>query len=137
MMMASSICLNHAPEVVYRTAETSIKKDNPMSQASAAASGVPSVSWPSNGLSMQTLYGLATSLCIGDQELTPVQAWFELASLYPADVLLSLPVLNALKREFLGVVKCMWFGAVIERGAFESVVGRVLGSAGVVGEGIS
>jgi hypothetical protein len=39
-------------------------------------------------------------------------------------------ILDGLKRELVGVVKCPHFGAWMERGAFESVVGRVLGSGG-------
>jgi hypothetical protein len=75
---------------------------------------------------LQGLYGLASSLCAGDDELTPVQAWFEMAAVYPVDLLLEPRVLATLKREFLGVVKCLHFGAVIERGAFESVVARIM-----------
>jgi hypothetical protein len=63
-------------------------------------------------------------------ELTPVQAWFELAGRYPPEVLLREDVLGALKRELAPVVKCPHFGAVMEREAYESVVGRVLGAVG-------
>ena len=79
-----------------------------------------------SGLTLQALYGLASTLNPGDMEVTPVQAWFELASQYHVSLLLSPPVLEALKREFIGVVKCVHFGATIERGAFESVAGRVM-----------
>ena len=51
---------------------------------------------------MQGLYGLAASLNPGDKELTPVQAWFELASRYHTNLLLSPRVLEGLKRELNG-----------------------------------
>ncbi|EON97927.1 putative alanine racemase protein [Phaeoacremonium minimum UCRPA7] len=85
------------------------------------------VSWQASGLTLQSLYGLACSLNPSDEDLTPVQAWFELANQYPMAILLRGDIVNALKREFTGVVKCPHYGAVIERSAFDSVVDRVLG----------
>lgn len=90
-------------------------------------SEVRSLTWQTAGLTLQNLHRLASSLNTPDKELTPVQGWFELASIYSAEVLLNKEVINSLKREFVGVVKCVGFGAVIEREAFDSVVGRVIG----------
>ena len=56
-----------------------------------------------------------------------MQAWFELVRRFGVDMVMAEGVLEALRREFVGVVRCPHFGAVVERGAFESVVGRVLG----------
>lgn len=80
-----------------------------------------------SGLTLQSLHGLASSINPADLDLTPVQAWFELAARYPIDVLLRRDVEDRLKREFVGVVKCPHYGAAIERGAFESICARVLG----------
>lgn len=90
-------------------------------------SEAPSSPWPTAGLTLQNLHRLAASLHLDDKELTPVQGWFELASRYTEDVLLNKSVMESLKREFVGVVKCFGFGATIERGAFDSIVGRVVG----------
>ena len=117
--MASSFAMSSAPESFYMDRKT--LQDKFTQQPS------PSFEWQGTGISLDSLYGLAQSLNIGDKELTPVQAWFELASRYGADMVLSQPVLVALKTELRDVVKCLYFGAVMEREAFESVVSRVLG----------
>jgi hypothetical protein len=76
---------------------------------------------------LENLRGLAASLNPGDKELTPVQAWFELAANFHIGLLLDQDLMESLKREFVGVVKCVHYGATIERQAFESIIGRVLG----------
>ncbi|KXX74967.1 hypothetical protein MMYC01_207432 [Madurella mycetomatis] len=79
-------------------------------------------------LTLRSLYELACSLNPADDvEVTPVQAWFELVGRFGAEVMMAEGVLENLKREFVGVVKCPHYGASLERAAFESVVGRVLG----------
>ncbi|CAI4214034.1 unnamed protein product [Parascedosporium putredinis] len=83
----------------------------------------PSKSVAGPALTLRNLHGLASSLPVDDKDLTPVQAWFELAGRYPAASFMLPEVVEALKREFVGVVKCFEFGATIERGAFDSVVG--------------
>ncbi|CAK7216452.1 hypothetical protein SCUCBS95973_002817 [Sporothrix curviconia] len=138
-LMATNLFLREAPEGVFSSIETSAKDmtafttntepANPEAtaqhmQAHQASQGL---TWQAPDITLQTLYGLAVSLNpISEMELAPVQAWFELAARYPLSVLLRLDVLNALKREFVGVVRCLYFGAVMERVAFESVVQRVI-----------
>lgn len=121
MLMASTFCMSNAPDAVYDNRKA-LKK----AASSSSAPPPPDMSWPATGLNLQALYGLAASLNPGDKELTPVQAWFELANLYHPSLLLKPRVLEALRRELNGVVKCLHFGAVMEREAFESVVGRVV-----------
>ncbi|KAK0734151.1 hypothetical protein B0T26DRAFT_687321 [Lasiosphaeria miniovina] len=98
-----------------------------LNPAASSGGGDMGLSWQASGLTLHTLHGLASSLVPGDIEVTPVQAWFELAARHPVALLLRADILAALKRELLGVVKCPHFGAVMERAAFESVVARVLG----------
>ncbi|KAK7431099.1 hypothetical protein QQZ08_002380 [Neonectria magnoliae] len=129
-LMASTFLMASAPEAVYMGRKRI---------SSASQCGVrrlvgidytyPAVyyEWPSPRISLAALHGLASSLNPGDAELTPIQAWFELADRYPMEVLLDAQLLNELSRELDGVVKCLVFGAMMERDAFESVVGRVLG----------
>lgn len=78
------------------------------------------LSWKACGLTLSSLYPLACSI-------TPVQTFFELAKCWPINVLPTGDILDRLKRESLGVVKCPHYGAQIERGADESIVERVLG----------
>ncbi|OAR01841.1 hypothetical protein LLEC1_07929 [Akanthomyces lecanii] len=116
-LMASSYVMANAPESVYtdRDAFTSRFRSSPTLQ------------WPSPSVTLDSLHGLARSLNPGVDEVAPVQAWFELAGRYPVDVLLRPATLEALKREFKGVVRCVVFGAAMERVAFESIIFRVLG----------
>jgi hypothetical protein len=96
-------------------------------QQQKAAPQLSDASWTTSGLTLQALYSLAQHINpAADQELTPVQAWFELAAIYPMELLLRADILDTLKKELDGVVKCVHYGATMERGAFESVVGRVL-----------
>uniref|UniRef100_L2FAS6 Methyltransferase domain-containing protein n=1 Tax=Colletotrichum fructicola (strain Nara gc5) TaxID=1213859 RepID=L2FAS6_COLFN len=120
-MMASTMCMSSAPERVYR----SIRRREVETQHTWHASGAGS------SLTLRSLLSLAKTLNPGDIELTPVQAWFELAARYGAQALMQEPVIEALKREFCGVVDCIHFGAIIERDAFESVVARVMAEVGV------
>ncbi|KAL0939122.1 alanine racemase [Colletotrichum truncatum] len=120
-MMASTMCMSSAPERVYR----SVRRREVEAQHSWQALGAGS------SLSLKSLLSLAKTLNPGDIELTPVQAWFELAARYGTAVLMEDRVIEALKREFCGVVDCIHFGAIIERDAFESVVARVMAEVGV------
>ena len=113
--MASSYVMASAPESVYdqRKAFTSRFRSSPTLQ------------WQSSAVTLDSLYGLAQSINSGEDEIAPVQAWFELAHRYPVDYLIS--KLVDLKREFKGVARCVAYGAVIERAEFESIALRVLG----------
>lgn len=129
--MASTICMAHAPQHVYmgRTLISTTSKCR--SRRTLGLDPEPPAvffEWPSPRISLSSLHGLADSLNPGDLEVTPVQAWFELASRYPKQVLLNPAKLGMLQRELDGVVDCLDFGAVLERQAFESVVERILGN---------
>lgn len=124
-LMATTYCMANAPENVYSDRQDFKKKRFSRSTSRSAS---PTLQWNTSGITLESLYGLAQSLNpSNDLELTPVQAWFELAARYPSGILLERSALQALQREFKGVVKCVEFGAAMERLAFESVVGRVLG----------
>lgn len=126
-LMASTFCMARAPEAVYLD-----RKNISATSDCGTGRGVGKIppfyyEWPSTRISLASLLGLASSLNPGDKEITPIQAWFELADRYPITVFLDPQLLQVLSRELNGVVKCLYFGAVMEREAFESVVGRVLG----------
>lgn len=138
-MMATNLFLREAPGSVFTYIESSAKDmgafvtnkepENPEATAQHMHTHQASqgITWQASDITLQTLYGLAVSLNpISVMELTPVQAWFELAARFPLSILLRPDVLTALKREFVGVVRCLYFGAVMEREAFESVVHRVV-----------
>ncbi|KAK1994667.1 hypothetical protein LX36DRAFT_660330 [Colletotrichum falcatum] len=122
-MMASTMCMSSAPARVHRTIRRG--EGETATHTWRADKGVGSA------LSLKSLLGLAKALNPGDIELTPVQAWFELAARYGVAALMQEDVIEALKREFCGVVDCIHFGAIIERDAFESVAARVMEQVGV------
>ncbi|KAL8370698.1 hypothetical protein RB595_000860 [Gaeumannomyces hyphopodioides] len=128
-MMATALALRDAPSSIAADARPGLL-GGPTARVSELPAG-PGSSWRASGLTLAALHGLAQSLApLAGPELTPVQAWFELAARFPAGLLLRPDVSDGLKREFVGVVKCVHFGATVEREAFESVVFRVLGSGG-------
>ncbi|KAI8676850.1 hypothetical protein LRP88_10133 [Fusarium phalaenopsidis] len=129
-LMASSLCMAHAPQHVFLGRKlVSSASSCHKRRALGLDPVVPAVSfeWPSPAISLSSLHDLARSLNPGDKELTPIQAWFELAASFDKSVLLDPATLDLLSKELNGVVKCLEFGAVMEREAFKSVVGRVLG----------
>jgi hypothetical protein len=134
-LMASSLALRTAPQAHFDNIDRT--KKNMSSRAhkndpTAAALADDSLEWDVSGLTLHALHGLAQSVNPADQDITPVQAWFELAAAYPMDLLLREDVLDGLKRGFEGVVKCPHYGATMERTAYDSVVMRVLGTAPVM-----
>ncbi|KAI1394140.1 uncharacterized protein F4822DRAFT_38373 [Hypoxylon trugodes] len=96
-------------------------QSNPTPTTAAAASA--------SGLTLEGLYGLASTLTPADgSELAPVQAWFEMLRLYSnSSALTDISTMDRVKSELASVVECVFFGAVIQRGAFEDVLERVLG----------
>ncbi|KAK1600256.1 uncharacterized protein LY79DRAFT_698831 [Colletotrichum navitas] len=122
-MMASTMCMSSAPMRVHRSIRRGEAEITTHTWRADTGAG--------SALSLKSLLALAKTLNPGDIELTPVQAWFELAARYGAAALMRDNVIEALKREFCGVVDCIHFGAIIERDAFESVVARVMEQVGV------
>jgi len=134
-MMATSLALQSAPDSILSSAYRS----SPLLRRATPADIDSDTSWQTSGLTLQTLYGLACSLSDPDVELTPVQAWFELSARYPLATLLQRETLDTLKRELAPMVRCPHYGAQMERMAYESVVGRVLGPPAIAytdGEGM-
>ncbi|KJZ80605.1 hypothetical protein HIM_00455 [Hirsutella minnesotensis 3608] len=123
-LTASAYFMASAPDSVFR--ERRALGGGPLRRS--PQSPAPVFQWPAPAISLASLLGLAKSLNDSDAEITPVQAWFELATRYPVATLLEDRVLDTLLREFRGVVHCIHFGAIIERMSFESIVARVLGS---------
>ncbi|KAL6869970.1 hypothetical protein ACO1O0_001305 [Amphichorda felina] len=132
-LMATTYCMAHAPASFYDD-RRDLQPAAPKPKSPTAAPAPPSFQWQSPGITLASLRSLASSVNPGDSELTPVQAWFELAERYPAATLLRADVLECLKREFRDLVRCVSYGAAIARDAFESVVGRVIGEVVVTEE---
>ncbi|KAI5923233.1 hypothetical protein F4810DRAFT_212459 [Camillea tinctor] len=142
-LMASAIALQGAPDRVFSQIDALRTPPPPLHPPAGIQDGddesgplPPSsagISWGmgagSGALTLQKLRGLASTLNPPDREVAPVQAWFEIAAAYGLGVARDRARMDAVAREFAGVVKCLHFGAVIERAAFDGVLERVLGPA--------
>lgn len=117
MLMASAFCMQDAPDTIYNDR---LAFYNPLRKPSP-------LTWQAHGPTLQGLYDLASSLNAGDLEVTPIQAWFELAQRYPLETLLEPGTLDSLAREFKGTLNCVIYGASVEVTVFESITGRILG----------
>ncbi|KAF7535154.1 hypothetical protein G7054_g5596 [Neopestalotiopsis clavispora] len=124
-LMASSIALQHAtPDIFTRIdAVNAVIKSNPRCNPNTH-----DIEWQSTGLSLDSLYGLAMTLNPPDRELAPVQAWFEIVQIYGPDVALDRQIIEGLTRGFRGMVRCLHFGAVIQREVFDNIVDTVVRS---------
>lgn len=128
-LMASSLALQQAgPEIFTQitTIDTTLQANGPL-----ACRRIPqgAVEWRATGLTLDRLYGLAAALNPPDRyELAPVQAWFELVTAWGPDVALDATVLEELLRGLRGAVRCLNFGAVIQRPVFDAAVERAVGA---------
>ncbi len=95
--------------------------------AAPSSAAEPRLAWSSRALTLTNLRWLAGTLNASDSELAPVQAWFELASLYGAAVATDAAVLEKLKRELSAEVHCVMFGAAVQRDVFEAALEKVVG----------
>ena len=136
--MASSLALSGAPPDIFAALDGARQRvwdpcrptegtNDPVAPPAGDGDATAPPAWRAEGLSLRGLYGLACSLNPSEDELAPVQAWFEMAAWYPAELLLRDDVLTQLREAFRGVVRCPHFGAAIDRSVFESIVGRILG----------
>ncbi|KAI0539667.1 hypothetical protein GGR58DRAFT_218656 [Xylaria digitata] len=123
-LMATSLALTNAPSAVFDRI-SGLQQHLSSSTPSAAAPGP--LAWSTGGLTLTNLRRLAGTLNPSDAELAPVQAWFELASLYGVAVATDGAVLEGLKRELAGEVQCVVFGAAVRRDVFEAALEKVIG----------
>ena len=122
-LMATSLALQQAPSRIFDRIDGVQHELYVEPQSSPATADI---SWRSNALTLESIFTLAQTLSSAEVELAPVQAWFEIVSDYGPEIGLNPVLLETMKREFRGVVKCLHFGAVIERDAFDSIVHRVV-----------
>ncbi len=88
------------------------------------------------GLTLESLRRLAAALSPADgPELTPVQAWFEIARTRGRAAALDPALMDVVRRGLAREVRCVQFGAVVRRDVFDEVVRRVFGRGG--GGGVS
>lgn len=117
MLMTSSYCMSSAPSDVYKKRWDLV---NPLKKTT-------SLDWQGFLPTLQTLHNLALLVNPDNIELTPIQIWFELVQRYGVTRLLCSETMSTLAREFKGTLRCVIYGAAVERTVFESIISRVLG----------
>jgi hypothetical protein len=128
-LMASAYCMEQAPDSVFTELDNISAQNQRLSP--------PTLQWSSQGISLSSLHGLARSLTNPDVEITPVQAWFDLASRFPTAVLLDPNMLASLKLEFKQIVHCVYYGAVMARDEYEAAIVNVFGTSSMIGKPVS
>ncbi len=111
----------------HPTTTTTTTRTTAAAVAAPSPAAGPQLAWSSRALTLTNLRRLAGTLNASDSELAPVQAWFELASLYGAAVATDAAVLEELKRELSAEVHCVMFGAAVQRDVFEAALEKVVG----------
>ncbi|KAI0512544.1 hypothetical protein F5B22DRAFT_648648 [Xylaria bambusicola] len=121
-LMATTLALQSAPNTVFEH-----MSESPSAHPSPTAAGDHQLAWSTRALTLTNLRRLARTLNPSDSELAPVQAWFELASLYGVDTATNAAVLENIRRELVGKVRCVVYGAAVKRGVFEDALKKVVG----------
>ncbi|KAI3329000.1 hypothetical protein HD806DRAFT_269239 [Xylariaceae sp. AK1471] len=121
-LTATALALQSAPYNIF----TQISDMQQPLSSSSTPTPTP-VTFPCQTLTLTNLRRLARTLNPSDTELAPVQVWFELASLYGVAVATDKDVLENLKRELAGEMRCVTFGAAVQRDVFEGVLDKVMG----------
>ncbi|TGJ87805.1 hypothetical protein E0Z10_g969 [Xylaria hypoxylon] len=122
-LMATTLALQSAPSAVF-TGINDLQQQ--LASAPSAETAAP-LAWSSKALTLTNLRRLAGTLNSSDTELAPVQAWFELASRYGVAIATDSAVLEKLKRKLAGEVRCVVFGAAVQRDIFEAALENVIG----------
>lgn len=87
-----------------------------------------SVSWAIPSFELSQLWQMSQSLPKGDQEITPVQAWFLLDACYDMKTLIGDggAKLDELKRGLAELVNCFHFGAIMDESQFWKLTSQVM-----------
>ncbi|KAH0499329.1 hypothetical protein TgHK011_006532 [Trichoderma gracile] len=123
-LTATSLCMNAAPPSVFTDRQVFAGIDPATTQA-------PTFQWHANGISIGSLWALA-QFEVDPTEISPVQMWFDLASKYPYELLFADGLLTALLIELRPYIRCIEYGAAVNRQFYLDVVERMIGPPAVV-----
>ncbi|KAI0447730.1 hypothetical protein F4803DRAFT_497278 [Xylaria telfairii] len=127
-LMATALALQSAPvDVFSRMNDLQQQPTTTTTPTTTTGSSSAPLEWQSRTLTLTNLRRLARSLNPSDTELAPVQAWFEVVSIYGVAVATDAAVLRGVSRELAGQVHCVEFGAAVQRDVFEGALERVIG----------
>lgn len=119
-LTATALFMNAAPSSIFTDREVFTAIDPTTTQA-------PTFHWQASGININSLWALA-QFELDPTEISPMQIWFDLASRYSYELLFSDGLLTALLIELRPLIRCIEFGASIQRQFYEDVIARVLGA---------
>ncbi|KAM0253604.1 hypothetical protein ACHAQJ_007233 [Trichoderma viride] len=123
-LTATALYMNAAPASIFADRQVFSGIDPTESQA-------PTFRWQASGISISSLWALA-QFEIDPTEISPMQIWFDLASKYPYELLFVDGLLTALLIELRPFIRCIEFGAAVNRQFYEDVIERILGPPPVI-----
>ncbi|UKZ63072.1 uncharacterized protein TrAtP1_004300 [Trichoderma atroviride] len=118
-LTATALFMNAAPSSIFTDREVFTAIDPTTTQA-------PTFHWQASGININSLWALA-QFELDPTEISPMQIWFDLASKYSYELLFSDGLLTALLIELRPLIRCIEFGASIQRQFYDDVIARVLG----------
>ncbi|KAL6868504.1 hypothetical protein J3F83DRAFT_737343 [Trichoderma novae-zelandiae] len=124
ILTATSLFMNAAPPSIFTDRQVFAGIDPTTTQA-------PTFQWQANGISISSLWALA-QFEVDPTEISPVQIWFDLASKYPYELLFADGLLTSLLIELRPFIRCIEYGAAVNRQFYLDVVERTLGAPPVV-----
>ncbi|KAM0450264.1 hypothetical protein ACHAPV_003932 [Trichoderma viride] len=123
-LTATALFMNAAPSSIFTDREVFTAIDPTTTQA-------PTFHWQASGININSLWALA-QFELDPTEISPMQIWFDLASKYSYELLFSDGLLTALLIELRPLIRCIEFGASIQRQFYDDVIARVLGPAALI-----
>jgi hypothetical protein len=116
--------MNAAPPSIFTDRQVFAGIDPAETQA-------PTFHWQATGININSLWSLA-QFEIDPTEISPMQIWFDLASKYPYELLFADGLLTAILIELRPFIRCIEFGAAVNRQFYEDVIERIIGLPPVV-----
>ncbi|QYS98164.1 hypothetical protein H0G86_005356 [Trichoderma simmonsii] len=124
ILTATSLMMNAAPSSIFTDRQVFAGIDPTTTQA-------PTFQWQATGISISSLWHLA-QFEVDPTEISPAQIWFDLASKYSYELLFADGLLTTLLVELRPFIRCIEFGAAINRQLYEDIIERMIGLPPVV-----
>ncbi|PTB65400.1 hypothetical protein BBK36DRAFT_1121636 [Trichoderma citrinoviride] len=128
ILTATSLLMNAAPPSIFTDRQVFAGIADP------ATTQAPTFQWhapAATGISIASLWALA-QFEVDPAEISPVQIWFDLASKYPYELLFADGLLTSLLIELRPFIRCIEYGAAVNRQFYLDVVERMIGPPPVV-----
>ncbi|KAL7936240.1 hypothetical protein V8C35DRAFT_297272 [Trichoderma chlorosporum] len=124
ILTATSLMMNAAPQSIFNDRQAFANLDPTTTQT-------PTFQWQATGININSLWALA-QFEVDPTEISPVQIWFDLASKYSYELLFSDGLLTTLLIELRPFIRCIEYGAAVNRQFYEDIIERMIGLPPVV-----